>query len=66
LKINRINPQNLLFADKGTVKKMVNEVENISREVILFQNHPNYAVPDTVLAYVKQLFDSGKYEILTV
>jgi RNA polymerase sigma factor (sigma-70 family) len=66
LKINRINPQNLLFADKGTVKKMVNEVENISQEVSIFQSHPTYIVPDTVLTYIKQLFDSGKYDILTV
>ncbi len=65
LDIKRINPKQLLFADKGTVKQTIHEVENIGKDIAIFQNHPNYAIPHKILDNIKSLFKSGKYNILT-
>jgi RNA polymerase sigma factor (sigma-70 family) len=65
LDIKRINPKSLLFADKGSVMQTLNEVENIAKDIALFQSHPNYTVPNRILDNIKALFNSGKYGILT-
>jgi RNA polymerase sigma factor (sigma-70 family) len=66
LKIQRVNPKQLLFADKGTVRQSVNEIESISKDIAIFQSHPNYDVPSKILDNIKELFSSGKYNILTI
>ncbi|MFM9837173.1 MAG: RNA polymerase sigma factor [Cyclobacteriaceae bacterium] len=65
LDIKRINPKQLLFADKGTVQKTVSELENIGKDIAIFQSHPNYSIPNKILDNIKGLFKSGEYPILT-
>jgi RNA polymerase sigma factor (sigma-70 family) len=65
LDIKRVNPKQLLFADKGTIKQTINEVENIGKDIAIFQSHPNYLTPNKILENIKRLFNSGKYNILT-
>jgi RNA polymerase sigma factor (sigma-70 family) len=65
LEINRINPNQLLFADKGTIMKSLKEVENIGKDIAIFQSHPHYTTPTTILDKIKSLFNSGQYGILT-
>ncbi len=65
LKINRVNPKSLLFADKGKAKKVISEIESIGQDIVIFQSHPNYKAPDTILRNIKDLIDSGKYSILS-
>ncbi len=66
LEIKRINPTRLLFADKGIIKSSIAEIESFSKEIMIFQSHPNYAVPDKILDKIKELFNSEKYNILTI
>ena len=65
LDIKRINPKQILFADKGTVQKTVSELENIGKDIAIFQSHPNYSIPNKILDNIKGLFKSGQYPILT-
>jgi RNA polymerase sigma factor (sigma-70 family) len=65
LDIKRINPKQLLFADKGIIKQTINEVESIGKDIAIFQCHPNYSTPNTILDKIKSLFKSGQYPILT-
>jgi RNA polymerase sigma factor (sigma-70 family) len=65
LEIKRVNPNQLLFADKGTIEQTLNEVENIGKDIAIFQSHPNYLTPYKILENIKGLFNSGKYSILT-
>ena len=65
LEIKRINPKQFLFADKGTVRQTVNELESIGKDIAIFQSHPNYLIPNKVLDSIKEIFKSGKYNILT-
>jgi RNA polymerase sigma factor (sigma-70 family) len=65
LTINRVNPKHLLFADKGQVAKTVSEIENIGQDIMIFQSHPNYNTPQTILTNIKSLIDSGKYSVLS-
>ncbi len=65
LEIERVNPKHLLFADKGIIRKTIDEIESFSKDVVIFQSHPNYTVPNKILDDVKKLFRSGKYDILT-
>jgi RNA polymerase sigma factor (sigma-70 family) len=64
LEIKRVNPKQLLFADKGTIKQTINEVESIGKDIAIFQSHPNYMTPNTILENLKLLFNSEKYNIL--
>lgn len=64
LEIKRLNPKQLLFADKGIVLQTLNEVENIGKDIAIFQSHPQYAAPNTILDKIKNLFNSGQYSIL--
>jgi RNA polymerase sigma factor (sigma-70 family) len=65
LEIKRVNPKQLLFADKGTVIHTIKEVENIGKDINIFQSHPSYSTPNKILENIKRLFNSGKYNILT-
>ncbi len=53
-----------LFADKGTAKHTVNELENLSKDISIFQSYPNYIAPSKILDNFKGLFKSRKYHIL--
>jgi RNA polymerase sigma factor (sigma-70 family) len=64
LEIKRINPKQLLFADKGTVNQTIREVENLGKDIAIFQNHPDYLTPNKILGKIKSLFNSGQYTIL--
>jgi RNA polymerase sigma factor (sigma-70 family) len=64
LKIKRVNPKQILFADKGDVRQAINEVENIGKDIAIFQSHPAYSIPGSILDNIKGLFKSGKYNIL--
>jgi RNA polymerase sigma factor (sigma-70 family) len=65
LEIERVNPNQFLFADKGTVKQKLREVERIGKDIAIFQSHPNYSTPGKILDKIKSLFNSGQYRILT-
>jgi RNA polymerase sigma factor (sigma-70 family) len=65
LQIKRINAGQLLFANKGTVWQKMNEVENMGKDMAIFQSHPNYSTPAQILDKIKSLFRSGQYRILT-
>ena len=65
LDIQRVNPKQLLFADKKAVRQSIIEIESISKDIAIFQSHPDYAVPNKILDNIKELFSKGKYDILT-
>ena len=65
LTINRIDPDRLLFADKGTVSKTIVEIEQIGQDIAIFQSHPIYRTPQAVLANIRSLITSGKYAIFS-
>jgi RNA polymerase sigma factor (sigma-70 family) len=65
LTIGRINPDSLLFADKGVVERVVDDVSMFSNEVAIFQTHPTYQTPDTVLMQVRELLLHSKAPVFT-
>ncbi|HEX6480360.1 MAG TPA: sigma-70 family RNA polymerase sigma factor [Ktedonobacteraceae bacterium] len=62
----------LLFAGKPLipmdgevdVRKGMLDLQEIDRTVALYRDLPEYAVPETLLEAIKQLLNSGKFEIL--
>jgi RNA polymerase sigma factor (sigma-70 family) len=65
LEIKRINPKQFLFANKGSIQQSIKEVENIAKDIVIFQSHPFYATPYKILDKIKNLFNSEQYQILT-
>ncbi len=63
--IHRIHPQKLLFADKTLVQQTLKEVEEMGNDIAIFQRHPTYAAPQTILENIRKLINNGKYAILT-
>lgn len=63
----RLDPEHLLFADHPahdtTLIARVQEVEELERAAALFQSHPDYAAPDKFVEGIKQLVQSGKFEM---
>ncbi len=68
----KLAPNRLLFAGKPLipaggevdVRKGMLDLQEIDRTVALYRDLPEYAVPETLLEAIKQLLNSGKFEIL--
>ena len=50
-----IQPNNLLFSNNIKNITLINKIENIQKEVYLYQTNPNYFAPDTLLLEVKRI-----------
>ena len=66
-----IDPENLLFADhpcyakkNGQVMKRLQELDELVRLTALFRSHPDYAAPQAFVEIVKNLMDSGRFQLL--
>jgi RNA polymerase sigma factor (sigma-70 family) len=71
IQINAIDPQNLLFAGHpchpgGRVvsPEHLQELDALQRIAALFQNHPDYAAPETFLDRLKSMIDSGPFQLI--
>jgi len=64
IKIERIHKNNLLFANKGQVKKSVEELEMIQNEIAIFQSHPQYDTPAKVINGIRNLIRTKQFSIL--
>ncbi len=67
----KLEPGRLLFADapaspysKSLIKERVAELQKLDRTVAIFRTHPAYAVPHDFVDAIKQLLESGKFEVL--
>jgi RNA polymerase sigma factor (sigma-70 family) len=66
-----IDPAHLQFAgprsqavSRQTVEDRLSELDEIARVMMLFRSYPEYSAPDSVVEIVRQLMDSGQYNIL--
>jgi RNA polymerase sigma factor (sigma-70 family) len=66
-----IDPENLLFADhachakkNAQVMKRLEELDELVRVTVLFRSHPDYAAPEAFVDIVKNLMDSGRFQLL--
>jgi hypothetical protein len=66
-----IDPENLLFADHAChakkndqVVKQLEELDELVRVTALFRSHPDYAAPQAFVEIVKNLMDSGRFQLL--
>jgi len=70
-KICAIDPENLLFAEhpchakkNGQVMNLLQELDELVRVTALFRSHPDYAAPEAFVAIVRDLMDSGRFQLL--
>jgi RNA polymerase sigma factor (sigma-70 family) len=66
LTIGRVNPKGLLFADKGVMNRVMEDLEAFSDEVAIFQSHPTYQTPEAVLINVRDLLFQSKSPVFTL
>ncbi|MFA5180738.1 MAG: RNA polymerase sigma factor [Syntrophales bacterium] len=71
VKKRHINPGNLLFATHpcrtrrdGNGKELLKELDQMARAAMLIRNHPDYAAPGVLVASMKGLIDSGRFQLL--
>lgn len=71
-KAKLLDPDNPLFSthkcrspQKELNKHPVQELDEFGRITALFRSHPDYAAPEAFVGIVKQLVDSGRFELLS-
>ncbi len=64
IEVDWFKPNALKFADKGKVEQVKQEIEGIMDDAVIFQSHPYYSAPDSILEGIKSLLNSGKFTIL--
>jgi RNA polymerase sigma factor (sigma-70 family) len=72
IKIKMLNPRNLRFANhrchaRGTdrARAQMHELDEIRRVAALFRSHPDYAAPESFIASIKELVESGRLEMMS-
>jgi RNA polymerase sigma factor (sigma-70 family) len=72
IKIKFLDPENLRFANhrcyarqNHSVDSRLQELDEVKRLAVLFRSHPDYAAPGTFVESVKELVESGKFEIFS-
>jgi hypothetical protein len=65
----RVRPDALLFAGQGPprrpdVGRQVAEMTDLHRIASIYRSHPDYAVPERVLAGIREILASGQHAIL--
>lgn len=71
VKVRFIDPENLIFANhpcharrNPVAESKLQELDELGRIAALFRGHPEYAAPKAFVGYVKELVDSGRFELL--
>ena len=71
LKVKLLNPQDPMFLNhpckseqKERPEDSVKELDELARVTALFRSHPEYSAPDAFVDIVKELVDSGKFQLL--
>jgi RNA polymerase sigma factor (sigma-70 family) len=72
IKIKMLNPRNLRFANhrchaRGTdrARAQMHELDEMRRVAALFRSHPDYAAPESFIASIKELVESGRLEMMS-
>ena len=72
IQLKRIDRKNLRFAQHPTIARpdpllmrRVDEMEALHAAAVVFRSHPQFAAPETLLASVRELLDSGKFTIIS-
>jgi RNA polymerase sigma factor (sigma-70 family) len=70
IRIKFLAPGNLRFADhrchareSDTAVARLQELDELRRVAVLFRSHPDYAAPETFVASIKELVESGRLEM---
>jgi len=71
VKKRHIDPENLLFAThpcrtrrESNDEELLKELDQMTRAAMLIRNHPDYAAPGVLVASMKGLIDSGRFQLL--
>jgi hypothetical protein len=65
IEVDWFKPNELKFADKGQIERVKGEIETIMNDAAIFQSHPNYSAPDSILDNIKSLLNNRKFPLLT-
>jgi len=72
IKIKMLDPRNLRFANHrchargtDTATAQMHELDELRRVAALFRSHPDYAAPETFIASIKELVESGRLEMMS-
>jgi RNA polymerase sigma factor (sigma-70 family) len=65
IEVDWFKPNALKFANKGRIEEVKQEIETIMNDAVIFQSHPNYLTPDSILDNIKTLLNNGKFSLLT-
>jgi RNA polymerase sigma factor (sigma-70 family) len=70
IRIKYLDPENLRFADhrcrareSDSAVARLQELDELQRVAVLFRSHPDYAAPETFVASIKKLVESGRLEM---
>ncbi len=64
VRLGRVNPGALLFADRQAVAAVVEEIEHLHDLGSLMRSHPEYRAPGAVAEHVRALISSGRLRVL--
>jgi hypothetical protein len=64
VRMGRVRPGEPLFAGHHPPDAAVGEMERLHDLASLMRSHPDYEAPGAVVAAVREVIDSGRYEIL--
>ncbi len=70
VKLGRVEPGRYLFASAedaephGTVRRAVDEMEELHRATAIYRDHPNWATPPALADTVRRVLDSGRFDTL--
>jgi RNA polymerase sigma factor (sigma-70 family) len=65
IEVDWFKPNSLKFADKGEVAQVKKEIETIMDDTAIFQSHPNYSTPKSILDNIKLLLNNANFTLLT-
>ena len=65
IKVDWFQPNALKFADKGQINQAKEEIETLMTDAAIFQSHPDYSPPNSLLNTIKSLLNGGKFPLLT-
>lgn len=67
-----LNPKKLIFMshpcqtpEKETTEMPTGELDELARITAVFRSHPQYAAPEAFVDIVKELMDSGRFQLLS-
>ncbi|MEW6665437.1 MAG: RNA polymerase sigma factor [Thermodesulfobacteriota bacterium] len=70
IRIKMLDPKNLRFANhrcharaSGSAADRLQELDGLRRVAVLFRSHPDYAAPETFVASIRRLVESGRLDL---